>query len=113
MTDREMFVAIRNKVAEDADMVAFIDRKLAAMDARNAKATVKRSDAMAERCKVVLAALQFINEEVTVTELIENAPNEVRGWTRQKVTPILTELEKQGKVARTEFKRVPYYKVVS
>lgn len=113
MTKREMLNAIKARVADNADMVAFIDKELAALDARNAKATIKRSNATEVKKEAVYDALVFVGEQVTATELIENAPNEVAGYSRQKVSHALNELVKDGKVEREMYKRVAYFRAVA
>ena len=112
MTKREMLNAIAAKVADDAEMVAFLNKEIAALDAHNAKASAKRSEGAAARREAVYEALAAIGEQVTATELIENAENEVRDYTRQKVSAALTDLVKEGRVYRELYKHVAYFAVV-
>lgn len=111
MTRREMLVAIQNKVADNAEMVAFIEKELNAIESRNASAKAKRSKGSAERAEIVFEALAMINETVTVTEIIENAENEAATYSRQKVSAALAHLVEQGRVERILDKRTAYFRV--
>lgn len=112
MTRRDYLNAIAVRVADDAELSAFIAKEIAALDARNVKASAKRSDATAVKCDAVYDALVFVDEQVTVTELIENAPNEVAGFTRQKVSYALNRLVEEGRAEKEIFKRVAYFRAV-
>lgn len=112
MTRREMLTAIAAKVADNAEMVEFLNKEIAAIDAHNAKATAKRSAGTAAKKEAVFNALLAIGEQVTATELIENAENEVKDYTRQKVAAILKVLVEEGRVRKEVSHRVAYFDVV-
>jgi Fe2+ or Zn2+ uptake regulation protein len=112
MTKREMLYAIAARVADNAEMVAFLNKEIKAIDAHNARATVKRSEGAAAKREAVYEALAAIGEQVTATELIENAENEVRDYSRQKVSAALTALVKEGRVYRELYKHDAYFAVV-
>lgn len=112
MTKREMFKAIAERVADNAEMVAFLEKEIAAIDTHNAKASAKRSKGTAERKEAVYDALYAIGTQVTATELIENADNEVAGYTRQKAAALLNALVADGRVRKEVAHRVAYFDVV-
>lgn len=110
MTKREMLNAIMNAV-EEQEYKDFLQKEIDAIDARNQASAKRRANASTLKTEAVFEALAEINEKVTVTEIIENAPNEVAGFTRQKVSAALAKLVEQGRVKRELDKRTAYFYV--
>jgi len=110
MTKKEMFVAIRETVADNAEMVAFIDHEIELLDKKRTssrKPTKTQLENDAFKADIV-TALANADAPVTIKELMAICPN-IAGLTNQRVTHMLTDLRKDGKVARTYVKKVAYF----
>lgn len=114
MTKREMFTAIREIVADNADMVAFIDREIELLDKKRSasrKPTKTQLDNEGFKADIVVA-LGEADEPVTIKGLMEICPS-IAGLTNQRVTHMLTDLRKNGEVKRTYVKKVAYFSLGS
>ena len=114
MTKREMYAEIRKIVADNAEMVAFIDHEVELLDKKKSgsrkptKTQVENENYKAN----ILAALTEIDEPVTIKGLAEVCPA-IAGLTNQRVTHMLTDLRKSGEVKRTYVKKVAYFSLGS
>ena len=112
MTKREMFAEIRNLVADNAEMVAFIDREIELLN-RKASATRKPTKTQIENEGFktdILTALTELDRPVTIKELVEACPT-IAGLTNQRVTHMLTDLRNTHKVARDYVKKIAYFSI--
>lgn len=110
MTKREMFAEIRKVVADNAEMVEFIDHEI---DLLNRKSTGTRKPTKTqvenEGFKAdILETLATVDKPITIKELCEVC-DPIKGLTNQRVTHMLTDLRKDGKVARSYVKKVAYF----
>ena len=113
MTKREYFVAIRELVIDNADFVNFIDHEIDLLDK---KRTSPRKPTKTQLENIALSedihkALVDADCGVAMKELFEICPS-IAGLTTQRVTHILTNLIKEGRVEREIIKKVRYYKAV-
>ncbi len=114
MTKREMFAEIRKAVADNADMVAFIDHEVELLDNKKSgsrkptKTQVENEGYKAD----ILAALAEADEPVTIKGLCEVCPA-IAGLTNQRITHMLTDLRKDGRVSRSYVKKVAYFSLGS
>ena len=110
MTKKEMFAEIRKVVADNAEMVAFIDHEIDLLEKKRTgtrKPTKTQVENEAFKADI-LAALAEVDAPVNIKELCAVcAP--ITGLTNQRVTHMLTDLRKDGKVARTYVKKVAYF----
>lgn len=110
MTKREMFTKIRTAVVNDAEMVAFIDHEIELLNRKSAtpkkptKTQVENDGFKGE----ILATLAEMDAPVTIKELCSSC-EALAGLSNQRVTHMLTDLRKDGKVARTYVKKVAYF----
>ena len=110
MTKREMFTEIRAMVADNAEMVAFIDHEIDLLNRKSGtprKPTKTQVENDAYKADI-LAALAKVGEPVTIKGLCD-ACEAVAGLSNQRITHMLTDLRKDGKVARTYVKKVAYF----
>lgn len=113
-TKREMFAEIRKAVADNAEMVAFLDHEVELLDNKKSgsrkptKTQVENEGYKAD----ILTALAEADEPVTIKGLAEICPS-IAGLTNQRVTHMLTDLRKDGKVARSYVKKVAYFAIGS
>ena len=110
MTKKEMFVAIRDRVVDDVEMVAFINHELELLDRKSntprkpTKTQVENDGFKAD----IVSALALADAPVTIKELCVACPS-IGGLSNQRITHLLTDLRKDGVVARTYVKKVPYF----
>lgn len=112
MTKREMFAAIREVVIDNAEMVAFIDHEIELL-AKKSGTTRKPTKTQIENDGFkadILAALTEADEPVNIKGLMDICPT-IAGLTNQRITHMLTDLRKEGKVVRTYVKKVAYFAV--
>lgn len=113
-TKREMFMAIKDKVLDNAEMVEFLDHQIELLD-RKATSPRKPSKVQVENegFKVaILDGLADADKPVTIKELMGAVPA-IAGLSNQRVTHMLTALRAEGKVKRTYLKRVAYFELGS
>ena len=114
MTKREMFAEIRKVVADNAEMVAFIDHEVELLDKKKSgsrkptKTQVENDGFKAD----ILTALAEVDEPVTIKDLVEICPT-LADLTNQRITHLLTDLRKDGKIARSYVKKVAYFSLGS
>ena len=110
MTKREMFTAIRERVADNEEMVTFIDHEIEMLDRKNStprkptKTQVENDAFKAE----ILVALGEAGRPINITDLV-TACEPLKGLTNQRITHMLTDLRKEGKVLRTYIKKVAHF----
>ena len=112
MTKKEMFAEIRNAVADNAEMVAFIDHEIELLSKKSGgvrKPTKTQLENDAFKADIV-AALTEADEPVTIKGLAEICPT-IAGLTNQRITHMLTDLRKDGRVMRTYIKKVAYFAI--
>lgn len=90
------------EVAENADLVAFIDHEIELLQKKSAnKKPAKKSDEYLALKQTVANALT--DEPKTITEII-NSTEGLKGLNTQKIVPIMKDLVAEGSAARTEEK---------
>ena len=110
MTKKEMFTEIRKVVIANEEMVAFIDRQIELLERKSStprkptKTQVENEGFKAE----ILEALAEADKPVTITEL-RLICEAIAELSNQRITHLLTDLRKDGKVARTYVKKVAYF----
>lgn len=114
MTKKEMFTAIRTVVANDAEMVAFIDHEIELLD-RKSSATRKPTKAQVENDAykaTILAYLAEIDAPKSIKELQAEVAD-LAGLTNQRVTHMLTDLVKAGALTKEYVKKTPFYSIAA
>lgn len=112
MTKREMFMEIRNKVADNADMVTFIDHEIELLN-KKANAVRKPTQTQVDNEKyrgLILDYLTEVNTMKNITELQEAIP-EIAGLKNQRVSHLLKVLVDNEQVVKTYVKKVAYFAI--
>ena len=114
MTKREMFAEIRKVVADNAEMVAFIDHEVELLNRKSGgqRKPTKTQLENAEFKATIVAHLAEVGAPKTIKELQAEIP-EIAGLTNQRVTHMLTDLVKGGTLNKEYVKRTPYYFTVA
>lgn len=100
MTKKEMFMAIREVVADNEEMVAFIDHEVELLSKRKSDNSKAKAEADS-RAEKVFTALSEMDKPVTITELLAlTSDPEVAGFTNQRVSALIRKLgeDRVGKV---------------
>ena len=113
MTKKEMFAEIRNIVADNEEMVAFIDHEIELLERKSnspkkpTKTQIENNGFKAE----IVAYLTEVDTPKTIKELQAEIPS-IGGLTNQRITHMLTDLIKAGTLKKEYVKKTPYYSVV-
>ena len=113
MTKKEMFVEIRNMVADNEEMVAFINHEIELLDRKSAspkkptKTQIENDGFKAE----IVAYLIEVDTPKTIREMQAEIPS-LSGLTNQRITHMLTDLVKAETLKKEYVKKTPYYSVV-
>ena len=112
MTKKEMFAEIRNIVANNEEMVAFIDHEIELLERKSnspkkpTKTQVENDGFKAE----IVAYLTEVDAPKTIKELQAEIPS-ISGLTNQRITHMLTDLVKAETLTKEYVKKTPYYSV--
>ena len=112
MTKKEMFAEIRKVVADNAEMVAFIDHEIELLERKSSspkkptKTQVENDGFKAE----IVAYLTEVDTPKTIKELQAEIPS-ISGLTNQRITHMLTDLVKAETLTKEYVKKTPYYSV--
>ena len=112
MTKKEMFAEIRNIVADNEEMVAFIDHEIELLERKSSspkkptKTQVENDGFKAE----IVAYLTEVDTPKTIKELQAEIPS-ISGLTNQRITHMLTDLVKTETLTKEYVKKTPYYSV--
>ena len=111
VTKRERFEQIKALVSDNAELVAFIDHEIELLNKKNSRSgKPTKTQVENESIKAqIISVLERINKPVTVTQLL--AESEFAGLSNQRVSALLTQLRKNGKVVRTVEKKVAFYSI--
>lgn len=113
MTKREMFVAIREVVIDNVDMVAFCDREIALLDKKkSAPKKLTETQLENESCKAdIIAYLIEVDQPKNISEIQADVAS-VAKFSNQRITHILSALVSANKVVKTYIKKRPYFSIV-
>ena len=114
MTKREMFAEIRNAVIDNAEMVAFIDHEIELLNRKSTspkKPTKTQMENDAFKA-VIVDYLAGADASKTIKELQAEIV-ELDGLTNQRITHMLTDLVKAGKLTKEYVKKTPYYSIAA
>lgn len=114
VTKAQMFGMIKAipAVAENEDIVAFIDHELEllAKKSANKKPTKTQEENEVLKSTIVEVLAQFENG-ATVSEVL-NADDALKGFSNQKISALLKQLVNDGKVAKSTDKNKSIFSVV-
>lgn len=109
ITKKEMFGMIREVVADNADMVAFIDHEIELLSkkagSKKPTATQIANEGIKEDILSVLTA-----EGMTASEVL-GASDAFEGLSNQKISSLLNALVKEGKVVKDSDKKKSIFKL--
>ena len=113
MTKREMFSAIREVVADNAEMTAFIDHEIELL-VKKSSAERKPTKAQLENAhykEIILTYLAETGAARCIKELQAEIP-EISDLSNQRVTHLMTALVNENKVTKEYVKKTPFYSAI-
>lgn len=110
MTKRDYFMQIRSIVADNADLVAFIDHEIALLDKKNAKRSDKPTKKQSENALLIDAIYAEMDPDkgYTASDLAESI-SVLSGFSIQKVSALVTAMRKNLMVTREVVKGKAYF----
>lgn len=112
MTKKENFLAIRAIVADNADLVAFIDHELELLAKKGSYKSTKptaKQVANAELKDVIVEVLTDSDRPLSIAELIDSIEGD---FSNQKMSSLVSALVRDGIVTRTVgAKRQPFFSI--
>jgi len=110
MTKKEMFAEIRNIVANNEEMVAFINHEIELLEKKSnspKKPTKTQIENNAFKADII-AYLTAVDAPKCIKEMQEAIPT-ISSLTNQRITHMLTDLVKAETLTKEYVKKVPYY----
>lgn len=120
-TNKEMFVTLINVVAsaniaetDKQELTEFINSRIEQLDKKAStpsKKDIEKQELNARIAELVIKTLTELDKPVKCSEIIK-ANVELSAFSTQKLTPILTKLVANGKIAKTTVKRDTVYNII-
>jgi predicted Rossmann fold nucleotide-binding protein DprA/Smf involved in DNA uptake len=108
MTKRENFAILRSLVADNAELVAFIDHEVELLDKKNTKSGAPTKKQIQNNAIKDTLLSVMSDTPMTISEIQALVPSGEE-MSNQKISALLTALKNDGKVVRTVDKRVAYF----
>lgn len=109
MTKREMFLAIREVVSVDADMVAFIDKEIDLLNRKSASRKPTKTQTENEVYKAdILVTLSTADAPLSIKD-IQAETASLEELSNQRISHLLKALVDSGQVAKVYVKKVPLF----
>ena len=107
-TKRDLFLEVREVVAGNEELVAFIDHELELLDKKASTKSTKVNDEQVALMEKIVNALNEIGRSVTISELQkENA--EMAEYSNQKLSAMLKKLVDNKQVTKIVDKKKSYF----
>lgn len=99
ITKKEMFAQIREVVADNADMVAFIDHEIELLSKKSSSKKPTATQIANEGLKATILTVLEGSEGMTASEVLASS-DEFAGLSNQKITALLRQLVLDGSVTK-------------
>ena len=107
-TKRDLFLEVREVVAGNEELVAFVDHELELLDKKASTKSTKVNDEQVALMEKIVNALNEIGRSVTISELQkENA--EMAEYSNQKLSAMLKKLVDNKQVTKIVDKKKSYF----
>lgn len=111
-TQKDILARIREVMANDAEVVAYCDKKLAQLANKAASANSKKS-AEDEKYFIAISEALANGKSLRATEVLNAIASQFEGLTIQRVTAKLTKMVENGEVVKTTDKKVSTFALAS
>ena len=103
MTKKEMFVVLRARVADDAEMVAFIDHEIELLSRKRSTGKPTKNQLANEGIKDEIISILAESEDLRAGDIVKLMDEK---YSLPKVSALLKQLVESGKVVKTTEKKV-------
>lgn len=103
MTKKEMFVALRARIADDAEMVAFIDHEIELLSRKRSTGKPTKNQLANEGIKDEIISILAESEDLRAGDIVKLMDEK---YSLPKVSALLKQLVESGKVVKTTEKKV-------
>lgn len=111
MTKKEMFEILKGIVADNTEMVEFIDHEIELLSRKSSKSTQTKTQKENETIKeVIVNALTEIGKPVTISEL-QSVNSQMAEFSNQKLSALLKQLVDSQVVVKTTDKKKSYFSI--
>ena len=111
MTKKEYFTQIKGIVADNAELVAFIDHEIELLDKKNSsKGQTKTQKENELIMDTIINELAQIGYPVTITEF-QSASEKMSEYSNQKLSALLKKLVDTNRVVKTTEKKKSFFSV--
>lgn len=107
-TKRELFGEIKEVVAGNAELVAFVDHELELLDKKANSKNSKVNEEHTQLMETIKAELTRIGRSVTITEL-QKESEALADYSNQKLSAMLKKLVDNGEVTKMVDKKKSYF----
>ena len=111
-TNREYFEQIATIVADNEELTAFVQKQIAALDAKSSKANEKKEKETAGRVEAVYNELVRIGKPITVKDFLGETALDTTEFSKERVTALLRKLVLANRVTATKSGKVTIYATV-
>ena len=111
MTKAQMFAAIREAVADNAEMVAFIDHEIELISKKASSKKPTKVQELNEQLKRVIYDYFLESEGHKSIKEIQAEIPELADLSNQKITHLLSAMIVEGKLSKKYEKKTPYYSI--
>ena len=109
-TKKDLFLEVREVVAGNEELVAFVDHELELLDKKTSTKSTKTNEEQIALMEKIVNALNEIGRSVTISELQkENA--EMAEYSNQKLSAMLKKLVDNKQVTKIVDKKKSYFKI--
>lgn len=109
-TKKELFKEIREIVADNAELVAFVDHELELLDKKANSKSNKVNEEHIQIMEDIKSELKRIGRGVTITEL-QKESEILADYSNQKLSAMLKKLVDNGEVTKVVDKKKSYFKI--
>lgn len=110
-TKRDLFLEVREVVADNKELVAFVDHELDLLDKKANKKSTKVNQEQIALMEKIVNALNEIGRDVTITEL-QKENTEMAEYSNQKLSAMLKKLVDNKQVTKIIDKNKSYFTTV-
>lgn len=111
MTKVQMFAAIREVVADNAEMVAFIDHEIELISRKATSKKPTKVQELNEQLKKIIYDYFLKSEGHKSIKEIQAEIPELADLSNQKITHLLSAMIVEGKLLKEYDKKTPYYSI--
>lgn len=110
LTKRDYFNELKGIVADNAELVAFIDHELELLDKKASKSSQTKTQKENEGIKdLILEGLRELNRPSTITDL--QGVETLKEFSNQKLSALVKQLVESGSVVKSTDKKKSYFAI--